>query len=117
MKNKFKVGQTVYMDRGDKMRELVIARVIDNPLIPIYQYAFEAPHDGFVCGEQDIRANEDDDDLRLRDVIQDQDDLVATKMNTILSAKRNTMRAEKFGLSGFPSNLFFRPNIEFWIGS
>jgi hypothetical protein len=65
--SRFKVGQTVYMDRGDKMRTLVVARVIDNPNIPLFQYSFEEPNDGFACGEQSIRAEVDGVDLIIRD--------------------------------------------------
>lgn len=63
--SRFKVGQTVYMDRGDKMRTLVVARVIDNPMIPLYQYSFEAPNGGFACGEQSIRDSVEGRDLRI----------------------------------------------------
>ena len=55
-KPRYKKGQTVIYVKGGEEVEIVIERVVDNPLVPIFQYGFEAPNDGFVCGEQDIRA-------------------------------------------------------------
>ena len=65
--SRFKKGQVVWSGRDEHERELTVARVINNPLIPIRQYTFEAPNDGFACGEQSLRENQDDEDLKLRD--------------------------------------------------
>lgn len=120
--SRFKKGQTVYMGRGDKMRELVVARVIDNPMLPIYQYSFEAPHDGFACGEQSIRATVDGRDLEISECYkEDEDDFEnenATRINTIASAKRNPIMMDDIEARLFgKANIFFRPNLEFceWL--
>jgi len=65
--SRFKVGQTVYMGRGIKLKTLVVKQVFENPLLPIRQYGFEAPNDGFICGEQSIRATINGNDLRVKD--------------------------------------------------
>jgi len=90
MANRFKKGQTVYMNRGDKMKTLVVARVIKNPHLPIYQYSFEAPHDGFACGEQSIRKTPDGRDLTLRECFV-KDKEVQFRINAIASAKRTVV--------------------------
>lgn len=61
--SRFVKGQTVYMGRGDTLKELVVEDVIENPMLPIRQYSFEGK--GFVCGEQSIRATKDGRDLKL----------------------------------------------------
>lgn len=87
--SRFKLGQTVYMDRGDKMRTLVVAKVHKNPMIPIRQYSFEAPHDGFLCGEQSIRATKDGPDLKLKECFVDDDvKVVDSRVMTLASATR-----------------------------
>jgi len=65
--SRFKVGQTVYMGRDKTLITLIVKRVIKNPLLPIRQYGFEAPNDGFICGEQSIRKSINGKDLRVRD--------------------------------------------------
>lgn len=115
---RFKTGQTVYMGRGDKERELIVDRVIKNPLIPIHQYTFEAPNDGFACGEQSIRAKSSNPDLKLRDCFVDEDN-VPTMINTIASACRHPINGddEGFGSAFSDTDVFFRPDREFckWL--
>jgi hypothetical protein len=55
-KSRYSKGQTIKTVRGGEEVEMVIKVVRNNPLIPITQYGFEAPNDGFLCGEQDVRA-------------------------------------------------------------
>ncbi len=112
---RFKVGQTVYMGRGDKMRKMVVAKVIDNPLIPIYQYSFEAPHNGFACGEQSIRKTEHGKDLTLRECFKKNADKEnASRVNTITSALRETIDFGGFGVANTFSNcdLRFKPDLK-----
>lgn len=116
--SRFKVGQTVYYGRGEKMKTLVVAKVHKNPLIPVRQYTFEAPNDGWGCGEQSLRKTPDGADLRLRDCFVDDETVVPTRINTIASAKRNPImmdRVEQFGdvskLFG-DSDVFFRPDLK-----
>ena len=66
-KPRFTAGQTVYMNRGDNLRTLVVKAAHKNPLIPIRQYEFEAPNDGFLYGEQSIRKTIGGKDLKMRD--------------------------------------------------
>lgn len=114
---RFKVGQTVYSGRGDKLREMVVARVHKNPLLPIHQYTFEPPYDGFACGEQSIRGHKYGEDLEMKDCFVE--DRTAVAINTIMSAKRNTARMEQFGVERIfdDCNLFFRPDLIFceWL--
>jgi len=115
---RFKVGQTVFMGRGDKERAMVVARVIKNPLIPIHQYTFEAPHDGFACGEQSIRAKSDSPDLKLKDCfVKDHEREVPIRINTIASAMRHPIMMDRLE-SGHDvgdlfedSDVFFRPDL------
>jgi len=116
---RFKVGQTVYYGRGDKEKQLVVAKVHKNPLLPIHQYSFEAPNDGWACGEQSLRAKSDDADLRLKDCfVDDHDVLVPTRINTIASAKRHPIFMDRLeggldvGGSFSDSDIFFRPNLK-----
>jgi SAM-dependent methyltransferase len=122
--SRFKVGQTVYSGRGDKMQTLVVAKVHKNPLLPVRQYTFEAPNDGWACGEQSLRATPDGEDLRLRDCfVDDHEEQVPTIINTIASAKRNPIFMDRTSEFGDVSNLFsdsdifFRPDINFvkWL--
>lgn len=120
--SRFKKGQTVYMDRGDKMKKMTVAKVIDNPLIPVYQYSFEAPYNGFACGEQSIRATADGRDLDLSECFKNEVEEVkaisATRINTISSATRHPIMMDEVAGSLFKeANIFFRPNLEFceWL--
>lgn len=121
---KFKKGQTVFYGRGDKEQKLVIARVHKNPLIPIHQYSFEAPNDGWACGEQSLRATSDSADLRLSDCfVDDHDDDIATRFNTIASGKRHPIFMDRndSGLDATSlfgdADVFFRPSLDMveWI--
>lgn len=97
--SRFKVGKTVYMDRGDKMRTLVVAKVHDNPMVPVYQYSFEAPNDGFACGEQSLRDTADGKDLKMSDCFKENyTKEAATRVNTIASALRQVVSEESSGL-------------------
>lgn len=113
---RFKVGQTVYSGRGDKEKAMIVARVIKNPLIPIHQYTFEAPNDGFASGEQSIRAKSDNPDLKLRDCFVDDGSEVPTVINTIASATRKSIMMDRLeggmdvGTLFDDSDIFFRPN-------
>lgn len=120
--SRFKVGQKVWIGRGKSEREVVVARVVKNPLIPIRQYEFEAPHDGALYGEQSIRDERDGRDLRLGECFVDDDEIdddVATRMNTTSMMTREPIRVEEFGVEKAlaSGNLFFRPNREFceWL--
>ena len=92
---RFKVGQTVYSGRGKNEKAMVVARVIKNPLIPIHQYTFEAPNDGFACGEQSIRANSENPDLELSECFVDDGSEVPTVFNTIASATRKSIMMDR----------------------
>jgi hypothetical protein len=115
---RFKVGQTVFSGRGDKEKKMVVARVIKNPLIPIHQYTFEAPHNGFACGEQSIRAKSDNPDLKLGDCFVDDGSEVPTMINTIASAKRHPIMMDRLeggldvGDLFSDSDIFFRPDLK-----
>lgn len=63
-KSRFKVGQTVYSGRGDKLETLVIKKVYQNPLIPVRQYSFE-PLGNVLYGEQSLREDIDGRDLKM----------------------------------------------------
>jgi len=115
---RFKVGQTVYSGRGDNEKKMVVARVIKNPLIPIHQYTFEAPYDGFASGEQSIRAKSDSPDLKLRDCFVDDGSEVPTRINTIASATRKSIMMDRLeggmdvGTLFDDSDIFFRPDLK-----
>lgn len=117
--SRFKVGQTVYYGRGEKMKTLVVAKVHKNPLIPVRQYTFEAPNDGWGCGEQSLRDTPDGRDLRLGECFVDDDKVeVPTRINTIASAKRHPIFMDRLeggldvGNTFSDSDIFFRPNIK-----
>ncbi len=118
--SKFKKGDTVWMGRGDKAKKMIVDRVIDNHLIPIYQYTFEAPHNGFACGEQSIRKTENGADLKLSDCYKKSKDKEATvRINTIASAKRTLIEPDDFGVGNFFKNIKvdFKPSLDLakWI--
>lgn len=117
---RFKVGQKVWMGRGEHLRELVVAKVHKNPLIPIHQYTFEAPNDGFACGEQSIRATKNGRDLKLSECFVD-DQEAEFRINTIASAKRHIIDEQ---MEGFPkmkafenTRVRFKPSMQMcsWI--
>lgn len=116
---RFKKGQTVYRGRGNHLRELVVAKVHKNPLLPIHQYTFEPPHDGFACGEQSLRATADGPDLKLRDCFVDDEHETETWINTLMHAGRETFRAEEHGVTKIfeDCDLRFRPSYQFceWL--
>lgn len=123
---RFEKGDTVWYGRGEHAKEMVIARVIDNHLLPIYQYSFEPPHDGFACGEISIREEEHGPDLKMADCYKDEEEDIdsassieaATRINTTAMMTRQPVRLDDFGVEGaMPGNLFFRPDIKFveWI--
>ncbi len=113
--SRFEKGQTVWMGRGEFLRELIVARVINNSFLPIYQYSFEAPNDDFACGEQSIRDTADGADLRIGDCFKaDHKKETAIKINTIASAKRQVVDAEPFGLENVFSDIQvdFKPDLK-----
>lgn len=101
------------MGRGESLKEMVVARVIKHPLVPVYQYSFEAPNDGFACGEQSIRATKDGRDLTMSEVIQK--DEAPSTINTIASAKRRVIDFEEFGLAVpfSDAQVSFKPSLSF----
>lgn len=113
--SRFSKGQTVWMGRGNHQREMVVAKVHNNSFLPILQYSFEAPHDGFVCGEQSIRDTADGADLRIRDCFKDDHKKeTAIRINTIASAKRHVIDAEPFALENVFSDtqVDFKPDLK-----
>jgi len=118
--SRFEKGQTVYMGRGDKMKTLVVEAIIDNQLIPVYQYRFKAPNDGFACGEQSLREEIDGEDLKMSECFKhDTNKIVRTRVNTIAHAKRYVVSGEEVGaVQLFPDiQVLFRPSIPMvkWI--
>ena len=118
--SRFKKGDTVYMGRGEHLREMIIARVIDNPMLPVYQYSFEAPHDGFACGEQSIRSEIDGPDLSISQCYKQTEEEIkadtATRINTIASGKKQSILSDELGLLDVAS-VFFKPDLNFceWL--
>lgn len=117
--SRFQPGDKVWKGRGEFAKQITVAKVHDNPMLPVFQYSFEAPNDGFLCGEQSLRWNEDDPDFRLRDCWKEQyeDQVskeVSTRINTITSGMMQTIDMDDFGLSmSFEdSDIFFKPNLE-----
>lgn len=114
--SRFIKGQTVYMDRGLKMKTLIVKNVIDNGVIPIFQYTFEAPHDGFACGEQSIRDTPDGADLKLSECFKENHIKENTaRINTIASALRQVVDETE---QGYPKieifndfRVDFKPNL------
>lgn len=97
--SRFKKGQTVWKGRGEKARKMIVAKAHNNPLIPVYQYTFEAPYDGFACGEQSLRSTEHGPDLKMRDCFKkDHAKENASRVNTIASALRQVVSEETSGL-------------------
>lgn len=114
MKSRFKVGQKVYMGRGDKMQTLTVKEIIQNPMLPIRQYAFEEV--GFICGEQSIRATIDGRDLKLGECFRDDaEDDVLTSINTRANGMGKTIFNGVF--DNKIGNLFFKPDLIFskWL--
>lgn len=120
--SRFEKGDTVWYGRGEHERKLVVARVIDNGMIPVYQYSFEAPNNGWACGEQSLRAEQHDADLTLRECFKENSDkVVSTRINTIASGLRNPIDFNAV-LEGSEAlfqdcNLRFKPDLIFakWI--
>lgn len=109
--SRFIVGQKVWYGRGKHERQYVVARVIDNPLIPVYQYSFEAPHSGFACGEQSLRENQHDRDLKISECYkEDFEKDVETKINTIASALRTPVSLSEYGVNS-DIDVLFKPDL------
>lgn len=111
--SRFKVGQTVYF--GDECRKLTVKRVVDNALLPVYQYGFEEV--GFICGEQSLKAHPDDPKLSISDCFKDQyEDDVITQYNTTANGMGVSIDGNEIDYSGFTS-LFFKPDLIFvkWL--
>lgn len=113
MKSKFKKGQKVIFN--DK--QVVIDKVIKNPLLPIHQYTFLPPNDGFAVGEQSIKLNLHDPDLSLSDCFFYDDSLA--KVNTMANIHNKRVMSEDFGLGSVLPKLtvFFKPSLEYveWL--
>jgi hypothetical protein len=115
--SRFTVGQTVWSGRGSKIREMVVDKVHKNPRIPIHQYSFKAPFDGFFCGEQSIRATKDGRDLTLSECFV-KDKEADTRVNTIASALRTEVSEQNSminlpKMSTFDSfRVDFKPSLE-----
>lgn len=135
--SKYKIGQTVYMGRGENMRELVVADVIDNPMLPVFQYSFEPPNDGFACGEQSIRDTPDGRSYTIGESFKTYDgsesepdfsfDEASARINTMASGKRHPIMMDNLQIGAAASdvasivfassNVFFRPDLVFckWL--
>lgn len=110
---RFEVGQTVYMGRGEKMRTLVVEKVIDNPNLPIYQYSFYEK-EGFICGEHSLRDEIDGDDLTMQECFKkDSDKISDARLNTIANTIGKAFVSEE--VDSF--NVFFKPDLVFckWL--
>jgi hypothetical protein len=94
--SRFKVKQKVWYDRGKHERELTVKKVIDNPMLPVYQYAFEEVN--FVCGEQSLRAKQNSPDLKIRDCYKKHDN-VLTMVNSLATASRQIFAIEELGVA------------------
>lgn len=115
--SRYIVGQTVYMGRGDKMRTLTVKRVIDNPMLPLYQYSFEEVN--FACGEQSVRDTIEGRDLTISECTKDNyEDQVITGYNTRSNGYGQKIDATdaEFEDSSL-TNLFFKPDLKFckWL--
>lgn len=113
MKARYKKGQTVWEDN----KEVVIKGVHLHRLLPIYQYTFEAPNDGYAVGEQSLRDSKYSKKLTLSECMGDTN-IQSTIFNTISSAKRHPImfdRTEQGDISeimGSEGDTFFRPDIK-----
>lgn len=108
----YKVGDIAYL--GDK--EVTIARVIDNPMLPVYQYSFEPPHDGYACAAGSLSNSPGGPTHNMFDDEKqdglDEDAFVQTKINTAAYVGKHIIKEEVLGV-----DVFFRPDIEFctWL--
>lgn len=115
IKPRFKVGQTVYMGRDDKMKTLVIESIRDIESINLYQYFFENTNMG--VGEHMLRDSVDGEDLTLIGCVnkttEELDNQTRTTVNTFgyTSGFTNDMNNELY------TSVFFKPNLEFceWL--
>lgn len=112
--SRFNKGQTVYSGRGDKMQTLVVARVIDNHLLPIFQYTFEAPNDGWACGEQSLRETANGADLKMSECLKPNHikNNVA-RVNTMASALRKVVGEDESGLDILKLSVFDDFRVDF----
>jgi len=113
--SRYQKGQSVYMGRGDKLRELVVERVHNNPLIPVFQYTFEAPNDGFACGEQSIRGTKNGKDRTVGQSYKEDYQIdMATNINTMASATGKSVNGDDQGYGGIFSDtdVQFRPDLK-----
>ena len=122
----FKKGDTVYSGRGTDMVEMIVEKRHDNPLIPIYQYSFEAPNDGFACGEQRIRATPHGKAKNMSqcpkegegDYGEQMDTSIKTHFNSIASGMRHPIMMDRLEggmeVGGIfdDCDVFFRPDLK-----
>lgn len=117
--SRFKKGDIVYMGRGEHLQELIVDKVIDNPLLPIYQYTFKGKK--FASGEQSIRATADGPDLKINQCFKKthSEEAIATKLNSIFQGARKSVDMEDYGVGKLfsSSSLFFKPELDFceWL--
>jgi hypothetical protein len=102
IKSRFKVGQKVYMGRFENLRSLTVKEVIDNPLLSMYQYAFEEV--SFVCGEYSIRAKIDGRDLKIGECLKNEAPSIELTVNTVANGFDKLFDVDQnFG------GIFFKP--------
>ncbi len=97
--SRFDKGQTVWTGRDEHLKELVVDRVIDNKLLPVFQYTFEAPNNGWACGEQSLRDTPDGADLKMSECYKEnhiKDNV--SRVNTMASALRQVVGEDESGL-------------------
>lgn len=125
---RFKKDDVVYL--GEK--RLVVKERIDNPLLQVYQYAFYDTN--LICGEQSLKANPDDPELRISDCYKEQyddepeeedleddkstfQDDVDFKLNTYANSFGTSIYSTDTDIMGVGGNLFFKPDFMFvkWL--
>jgi SAM-dependent methyltransferase len=101
--SRFKPGDIVYMGRGDKLQTLTVKKVIDNPMVLVYQYAFEEV--GFACGEQSIRGTIDGPDLKLSECYKNQLPKATSMIVTVANSFGKTFETKVEGV------VLFKPDL------
>ena len=103
----FKKGDVVYMGK----QRLVVKKVIDNPLLPCYQYTFKGTN--MACACQVLSDTLNGERYKLSDDFkEDNEDKVQTIINTTANLKNNVIAEVALGI-----NVFFKPDFVFcnWL--
>lgn len=105
----YKIGDTAYLNSN----KVTIAKVIDNPMLPVYQYQFEPPFNNIACAINSLSDTPGGPCHRMWEDEKDEEfNEVDARVNTVAMTTNTLIEESALGVS-----VFFKPDFTFvkWL--